>query len=167
MGVRFECPAGHKLHVKAHLAGQRAICPECGARFIVPSFSGARVPEAPSSSDNLLPNGHVSVSLESTVTYNTGLSDLAGSAGDETQESDSWDLPLTVGAQKPVPTARAAQLRRRKQLNQWLTVGLAVLAMVLLAVLVVVLNRPDEAPPDEDAASPTAGEPFADAPASP
>ena len=46
MGVRFECPRGHKLNVKAHLAGQRAICPECGARFIVPAASGGRVEEA-------------------------------------------------------------------------------------------------------------------------
>ena len=44
MGVRFECPAGHKLHVKAELAGKRGICPECGAKFVVPSFSGQRVP---------------------------------------------------------------------------------------------------------------------------
>jgi hypothetical protein len=45
MGVRFECPTGHKLHVKAELAGKRGICPDCGAKFIVPSFSGQRVPE--------------------------------------------------------------------------------------------------------------------------
>lgn len=43
MGVRFECPAGHKLHVKTELVGKRGICPECGAKFIVPSFSGERV----------------------------------------------------------------------------------------------------------------------------
>jgi len=43
MGVRFQCPHGHKLHVKAELAGKRAICPECGAKFIVPAFSGGRV----------------------------------------------------------------------------------------------------------------------------
>ncbi|BBO32027.1 DUF4339 domain-containing protein [Lacipirellula parvula] len=52
MGVRFECPAGHKLHVKAELAGKRGICPECGVKFIVPSFSGQRVPE-----DNGPPEG--------------------------------------------------------------------------------------------------------------
>jgi len=45
MGVRFQCPAGHELHVKAHLAGKRAICPQCGAKFIVPNFSGGRVSE--------------------------------------------------------------------------------------------------------------------------
>ena len=43
MGVRFQCPGGHKLHVKAELAGKRGICPECGAKFVVPSFSGGRV----------------------------------------------------------------------------------------------------------------------------
>lgn len=42
MGVRFQCPQGHKLHVKAELAGKRGVCPECGVRFIVPSFSGGR-----------------------------------------------------------------------------------------------------------------------------
>jgi hypothetical protein len=46
MGVRFQCPNGHKLHVKAELAGRRGICPECKARFVVPSFSGGRAAEA-------------------------------------------------------------------------------------------------------------------------
>jgi hypothetical protein len=36
MGIRFHCPNGHKLNVKADLAGRRAICPECGARLLVP-----------------------------------------------------------------------------------------------------------------------------------
>jgi hypothetical protein len=45
MGVRFQCPQGHKLHVKAELAGKRGICPECGAKFVVPAFNGGRVAE--------------------------------------------------------------------------------------------------------------------------
>jgi GYF domain 2 len=36
MGIKFLCPNGHKLHVKAFLGGKKAICPECGARVIVP-----------------------------------------------------------------------------------------------------------------------------------
>ncbi len=40
MGIRFECPNGHRLHVKAFLAGKRGICPECDARFIVPMAAG-------------------------------------------------------------------------------------------------------------------------------
>ena len=43
MGIRFECPNGHRLHVKAFLAGERGICPECDVRFIVPAESGGRV----------------------------------------------------------------------------------------------------------------------------
>lgn len=42
MGVRFECPNGHRLNVKAFLAGKRGICPHCDAKFIVPAESGGR-----------------------------------------------------------------------------------------------------------------------------
>lgn len=37
MGIRFFCPNGHKLNVKGHLAGKRAICPQCGSKVIVPN----------------------------------------------------------------------------------------------------------------------------------
>jgi len=40
MGIRFVCPNGHKLNVKAFLAGKRGICPDCNAKFIVPELSG-------------------------------------------------------------------------------------------------------------------------------
>ena len=36
MGIRFYCPNGHKLNVKAFLAGKRGICPHCDARFDIP-----------------------------------------------------------------------------------------------------------------------------------
>ena len=37
MGIRLHCPNGHKVHVKAFLAGKRGICPECGAKFDIPA----------------------------------------------------------------------------------------------------------------------------------
>jgi len=37
MGIRFACPNGHPLHVKLDLAGKRGICPECQAKFIIPT----------------------------------------------------------------------------------------------------------------------------------
>jgi hypothetical protein len=43
MGIRFYCPNGHKLNVKAFLAGKRGICPDCDVKFIVPSESGGAV----------------------------------------------------------------------------------------------------------------------------
>jgi hypothetical protein len=54
MGIRFLCPNGHKLNVKADLAGRRAICPTCGAKLVVPSVSGG-VAEATASSSTELP----------------------------------------------------------------------------------------------------------------
>lgn len=39
MGIRTTCPNGHKLNVKAFLAGLRGICPHCGASFTIPTES--------------------------------------------------------------------------------------------------------------------------------
>jgi hypothetical protein len=41
MGIRFNCPNGHKLNVKEFLAGKRGVCPQCGAKFIIPSPTDA------------------------------------------------------------------------------------------------------------------------------
>jgi hypothetical protein len=275
MGVRFECPQGHKLHVKAHLAGQRGICPECGMRFIVPAFSGGRVAEAGGETPSTT-GGFVSVAVESNATFNAGLNAATGADVEDGDESIAWHVRPVTGGQygpvdaatfaqwisegrvtadgwvwrtgwkdwkpgsealkqfvpagplgapltpvpaghprrpltpspaprstvrsatapalrgatsfdadlgdllaaprnghpvvqtesSPIVNARALQMRRRKQLNQWLTLGLAVLALVLLIVAVVVLRRSPQAA-DDGATSPTAGEPFADAPANP
>lgn len=43
MGIKFRCPNGHKLNVKAFLGGKRGICPKCGARFEIPLESGGQV----------------------------------------------------------------------------------------------------------------------------
>jgi hypothetical protein len=37
MGIRFYCPNGHKVHVKAYLAGRKGHCPKCGTVVTVPS----------------------------------------------------------------------------------------------------------------------------------
>ncbi len=39
MGIRFFCPNGHKLNVKSFQAGQRGICPSCGAKVQIPEQS--------------------------------------------------------------------------------------------------------------------------------
>jgi hypothetical protein len=41
MGIRFLCPNGHKLNVKAELAGKRGSCPECGAKLMIPAATAA------------------------------------------------------------------------------------------------------------------------------
>jgi hypothetical protein len=39
MGIKFHCPSGHKLNVKAFLAGKRGVCPKCGAKLRIPTAS--------------------------------------------------------------------------------------------------------------------------------
>jgi DNA-directed RNA polymerase subunit RPC12/RpoP len=39
MGIRFYCPNGHKLNVKAFQAGRKGICPYCGSKIQIPEQS--------------------------------------------------------------------------------------------------------------------------------
>jgi hypothetical protein len=39
MGIKFHCPKGHKLNVKAFLAGKKGVCPKCGIRLRIPTTS--------------------------------------------------------------------------------------------------------------------------------
>ena len=41
MGIKFHCPNGHKLNVKAFLAGKKGICPKCGTKMLIPAASEA------------------------------------------------------------------------------------------------------------------------------
>ena len=36
MGIMAQCPNGHRVKVKDHLAGRKGLCPVCGAKFRVP-----------------------------------------------------------------------------------------------------------------------------------
>jgi GYF domain 2 len=39
MGIKFHCPNGHKLNVKAFLAGKKGVCPKCGTKVRIPTAS--------------------------------------------------------------------------------------------------------------------------------
>lgn len=41
MGIRFACSNGHKLNVKADLAGKRGKCPQCGVKIEIPLSESA------------------------------------------------------------------------------------------------------------------------------
>ncbi|HBO45708.1 MAG TPA: hypothetical protein DD670_17630 [Planctomycetaceae bacterium] len=41
MGIRVQCPNGHKLNIKATQAGKRGICPRCGIKFDIPAADEA------------------------------------------------------------------------------------------------------------------------------
>jgi hypothetical protein len=54
MGIRCNCPNGHKLNVKELLAGKRGVCPQCGAKFIIPVPGDALVAGVPLSAHSAL-----------------------------------------------------------------------------------------------------------------
>lgn len=64
MGIRFYCPNGHKLNVKAFLAGKRGICPHCGASVLIPLESTRPSSKSSGQSDLASPGG----SIESVTT---------------------------------------------------------------------------------------------------
>jgi hypothetical protein len=47
MGIRFYCPNGHRLNVKKFQAGQKGICPRCGATMQIPLESTCPTSESP------------------------------------------------------------------------------------------------------------------------
>ena len=40
MGILVSCPNGHRLNLKAELAGLRGVCPRCGTAFDIPKLAG-------------------------------------------------------------------------------------------------------------------------------
>lgn len=69
MGIKFYCPNGHKLNVKAFQAGRRGICPFCGTSVEIPTEStrgrsksrdlnpqSREIPEGVSTSDTTVPD---------------------------------------------------------------------------------------------------------------
>jgi hypothetical protein len=47
MGIRFFCPKGHRVHVKAALAGKKGFCPDCGERVRIPHESDPQALKKP------------------------------------------------------------------------------------------------------------------------
>ena len=54
MGIRFSCPNGHKLNVKAELAGRKGICPKCGVSVHIPQEKETTETKEPALTSTLL-----------------------------------------------------------------------------------------------------------------
>jgi hypothetical protein len=99
MGIKFLCPNGHKLHVKAFLSGKRAICPKCGARVVVPAENRAMAvgEPAPTASQSGVAEQSAEIVLEESL-VDDALESMAQSDGTAAEEA----------ATKPTaPTSRA------------------------------------------------------------
>ena len=111
MGIRFQCPNGHKLHVKEFLAGKRGICPDCNVRFLVPEIGGCRVE---SIEDDQAPDSAIAVTAPLSI--------------------------QTTGNHIASPTiARWAMRRQRRKRRVAITIALATALVGLLVALLWVL----------------------------
>jgi hypothetical protein len=178
MGIRFLCPNGHKLNVKSFLAGKRAICPDCGARVLVPtpeetgatrqvgigSVAIANPPD-PSAGFNVTDTASPSIVISVVPT------EPNASLPQTSPPLESFSLPplpesLNAGA-SPAPVIQVpdddtqAQLRRERarQKQMIFAIGLLALVIVLAAIMVWVLSRSLNPAPVEEESPPKASPP--------
>jgi hypothetical protein len=170
MGIRFSCPNGHRLNVKAHLAGKRGICPQCGIRVDIPlagELQGATHQTADSlqragggsstSPPSLLEIGSQSIIIpvaEPTLVApppleSFELPDLSPRGGPAAADAggppiDSPMPPTPIGPKRPTS--------RRNQIV--LAIVLLIAVLLLAAVLVWVLARNSTPAPESRAAAP-------------
>lgn len=76
MGIRFHCPNGHKIHVKAEYAGKKAKCPHCSVKLVVPSG----LEDSPQSPPSLDRRGQSSAALSGAGSFAPAAPALGGGA---------------------------------------------------------------------------------------
>jgi hypothetical protein len=100
MGIKFHCPNGHKLNVKAFLAGKRGICPHCGIAVQIPT-SAEREAEALGRSGSM--GGSAAVAIASSKSSSTSLADtMAFPVGKSSSPAPSAPAPLSP-TPAPIP----------------------------------------------------------------
>ena len=169
MGIRFNCPNGHKLNVKEFLAGKRGVCPQCGAKFVIPAPALTQAAESQFSAGNSL-----SQSVEIPISSATGQQpkpaskttsviipaadaelelaepELAPAAATTSLIPDTDALPASIMAGQSSASAAPIQvqpaavpLQRERTRRKQVVISLLLLGLVLVlaAVLVWVLKR--------------------------
>jgi hypothetical protein len=166
MGIRFSCPNGHKLNVKAFLAGKRGVCPHCGAKFVIPTQEsplGAQDLQAdtggqPHTIDVASPTSEHTDGLSGSPSVIITASDADaspqvdwGGAAIPAPEQLSPTLPPAIVPAAPSPLTAApiakptpanlSQRDRNRGKQLAISVVLLLVVIVLAVVLVVVLRR--------------------------
>ncbi len=104
MGIRFYCPNGHKLHVKAFQAGRRGVCPYCGVPIDIPLVSTR------DSSKTDKPSGHKAHNESDAINLNAiapseAPSDAAGRSFTATGQDKEIELSAPLDRPVSVPLA--------------------------------------------------------------
>ena len=167
MGIRFSCPSGHNLNVKSFLAGKRAICPQCGAKVLVPNApepptAGLPLPAAGTARNPVSTPAEFAIpTLQDTASPSVILSIAESEVATPPLESyDDVDLvPIEAGipesvvlaprsliaASEPViasPEAKQELRRARNRHTQFvIAIVLLIVVIVLAMVLIWVLQR--------------------------
>ncbi len=157
MGIRFLCPNGHKLNVKAFLAGKRGFCPYCEVKFVIPQESQTEpVPALQSSA------------LEGTEQPNAATPVLPNTPSGIQDSSPAWKMPtvaeqIASGARHPHSGLAGAEAAApAAQANPAITHPTAAAARPAGVVHSAVPGFPSNAAnPKTEGASP---DPFSDAP---
>lgn len=137
MGIRFQCPNGHRLNVKTFLAGERGICPECDARFVVPAESGGQVAAIAETDLTTAASELPLAPTESPVTpFEMPLLEDAPSMPSIVIETNS-----SYGEESASIMAHRRQQRQRKDRMKTVSLLLGGIIVLLTVVMLVVLLR--------------------------
>jgi len=171
MGIRFSCPNGHNLNVKEFLAGKRGVCPQCGARFVIP-LASQTTPELMSSFAGARENVEVlSASEPGAQSAIIAVADFPTSESIELPPVTLQPVgppPVTPGpvhgagpiivtkAVDPSRPATGYELRRERSRRNQVTLAIILLvAVVILAVVLIVVLQDGSQPPAAPAAETT------------
>ncbi len=115
MGIRFNCPNGHKLNVKQFQAGRQGVCPVCGVSMQIPlqstrpssrkkgsqttppdAITLSEVPDATVAREDRVATSHSPAPVAA-----TGSSTMAGAPP---AKQPQWDTPVDSTAAPPAAT---------------------------------------------------------------
>lgn len=178
MGIRFSCPNGHKLNVKTFLAGKRGVCPQCGAKFVIPAPAEAvpsEIPQtigvgrsqsveiamAPTATHVVSPVASPSIIIPVTDTVASsfdlevepGHTDIPESVPAAIPPAAIGDLPPIIPAPPAAPSPAADVIRRDRNRRKQIAISVVLLTLVLVlgGMLIWVLQRDAGQAPNEQA----------------
>lgn len=128
MGIKFHCPNGHKLNVKAFLAGKRGVCPKCGMKVRIPTESEPGIDsdleeEEASVSSKSNGSGSVAAALHRPAAPAVATAPVAAASAHAATATDPiQENPTAIWYVRP-PTGGQYGPARGDVMRKWLTEG--------------------------------------------
>jgi len=152
MGIRFNCPNGHKLNVKEHLAGKRAVCPNCGAKVTIPPAESAAV-----AANDPIATTLPAVSLENPSVVipviDAPIAPAIAPAAISVNPTPSFASAATIDPASVSAIALKRRKRRRTQAKIAIALMATVIVLAIVLVYVLMQGTATEAPADAPAVS--------------